>query len=266
MKIDKQKYPKLMGLSKMTLKEYPYGHVQTMTYGQKRIGKSIYYILTMMDIYAVLYPDMTIDERFKKAMDNTIYTMHEFVSKVKELLKKSRLYLTEKEMIEHGIPEPGIHVDDAGVGFNKYKYFSDRTVVEKIKALVDTIGIVVSGLYMSSPTLHGVLGFLQEYEGYRIHIVKAATDFRRTAKIYKLIELPSGMMRVQSPKEDPFKCWLPNDLYEIYYKRRKGYLQQGVKDLEKYEKGLKERKQRDPDLEKTIKAVYQAIKYADEVN
>lgn len=254
-----------MGLSKITLREYPYGHVQTLTYGPKRIGKSIYYILTMMDMYAVLYPDMSVDERFKKAMDNTIYTIDEFIQRIKDLLAKARV-LTIKEMLEEGIPEIGIHVDDAGVGFNKYKYFSARGEVEELKEIVDTIGIVVTGLYMSSPTLHGVLGFLQEYEGYRIHIIKAASDFRRIAKIYPLIELPSGQMRVRTPKNDPFNCWLPDDLYVIYYKRRKSYLERGIVKLEKYRKDLEKRKQRDPDLERTIKAVYESIEYSKKMN
>lgn len=264
MKIDEEKYPKLMGLSKITLKEYPYGHVQTITYGPKRIGKSIYYILIMMDMYAVLYPDMSLDERFKKAMDNTLYTIDEFIAKIKGLIKKATV-LTIDEMIEKGIPELAIHVDDAGVGFNKYKYFSNRQEVEELKSIIDTIGIVVTGLYMSSPTLHGVLGFLQEYEGYRIHIIKAASDFRREARIYKLIELPSGQMRIRAPKKDPFKCWLPNDLYKEYYKKRKSYLQLGIKKLEDYRKGLEKRRQRDPDLEKTIASVYKALRYSDEM-
>lgn len=253
-----------MGLSKLTLKEYPYGHVQTITYGPKRIGKSIYYILIMMDIYAILYPDMSIDERFKKAMNNTLYTIDEFTTKIKELLKKAK-FLSFDEMIKKGIPEPAIHVDDAGVGFNKYKYFSNRQEVEELKSIIDTIGIVVTGLYMSSPTLHGVLGFLQEYEGYRIHIIRRSDDFRREARIYKLIELPSGQMRVQSPKKDPFNCWLPDDLYKEYYKRRKTYLQLGIKKLEDYRKGLEKRRHRDPDLERTIASVYKALKYSEEV-
>lgn len=248
----------------MTLREYPYGHVQTMTYGPKRIGKSIYYILTMMDMYHVLYPDMGVDERFKKAMSNTLYTIDEFIGKIKTLLKKADV-LSPKEMLEEGIPEIAIHVDDAGVGFNKYKYFSNRQEVEELKSIIDTIGIVVTGLYMSSPTLHGVLGFLQEYEGYRIHIIKESSDFRRIAKIYKLIELPSGQMRVRSPKKDPFNCWLPNDLYKEYYKRRKSYLHLGIKKLEEYRKGLEKRRQHDPELEKTIASVYKALKYSDEL-
>lgn len=252
MKIDKEKYPKLMGLSKITLRLHPYGHVQTLTYGPKRIGKTIYYILSMMDQYAVLYPDMGIDERFDKAMENTLFTIDEFIAKIKKLLNKDG-------------HEIAIHVDDAGVGFNKYKYFSDRVLVEELKEIIDTIGIVVTGLYLSSPTLRGVLSFLQEYEGYRIHIIKASGDWRRIAKLYPLIELPSGQMRIQTPKKDPFKCWLPDDLYKKYYKKRKGYLMKGITKLEKYKAGLDKRKQRDPDLERTIKAVYKAIQYSKKV-
>lgn len=241
-----------MGLSKITLRLHPYGHVQTLTYGPKRIGKTIYYVLSMMDQYAVLYPDMGLDERFNKAMENTLFTIDEFIAKVKKLLKKN----------DHEI---AIHIDDAGVGFNKYKYFSDRLLVEELKEIVDTIGIVVTGLYLSSPTLKGVLSFLQEYEGYRIHIIKASGDWRRIAKLYRLIELPSGTMRVHAPKKDPFNCWIPDDLYKKYYKIRKKYLMTGIVKLEKYKKSMENRRQRDPDLERTIKAVYDAVQYSKKV-
>lgn len=246
MKIDKETYPNLMYLTKLTLKAHPWGHIQTLTYGEKRIGKSVYYILVMMDVYSVLYPELSVDERFKKALDNTLFTIEEFVVRIKKLLKGD-------------LREPGIHIDDAGVGFNKYKYFSDRTLVEQLKGVIDTIGIVVTGLYLSSPTLHGVLGFLQEYEGFRIHITKRSDDFRRIAKVYPLKELPSGHMRIGQPKEDPFNCWLPDDLYGVYYKKRKKYLVIGIDKLEKYKRDLDERRQRDPDLEKTIKIVKAAL-------
>lgn len=252
MKVDEKKYPKLMGLSKMTLRLHPYGHIQALTYGPKRVGKTIYYILSMMDQYTVLYPEMDLHQRFDKAMDNTLFTIDEFIAKIKKLLKRDAR-------------EIAIHVDDAGVGFNKYKYFSDRLLVEELKEIVDTIGIVVTGFYLSSPTLRGVLSFLQEYEGYRIHIIKASGDWRRIAKLYPLIELPSGQMRVRAPKKDPFNCWLPDDLYKKYYKKRKGYLMKGIIKLEKYKKGLDERRQRDPDLERTIKTVYDAIQYSKKV-
>jgi len=66
-------------------------------------------------------------------------------------------------------------------------------------------------------------------------------------------------MRIGQPKEDPFNCWLPDDLYGVYYKKRKKYLVIGIDKLEKYKRDLDERKQRDPDLEKTIKIVKAAL-------
>ena len=272
MRIDSADYPKIMGLSKIVLNEFPFGHVQTMTYGDKRIGKTIYILLSMMDQYKIIYPDMSLDDRFKKALHNTVYTIEEFIDRVKTLQKKYDRFKgadtpkeTTKLMIEAGVPEPDIQVDDAGVGFNKYKYFSNRGEVEELKSIMDTVGIVVTGLHLTSPTIGGVLGFLQEYEGYRIHIIKRSNDFRRIAKIYKLKELPSARMRVSSPKNDPYNSWLPSDLYQVYRKKRSKYLKMGIENLETYRKNLKERKQRDPDLEKTIAIVKEALKQS-EVN
>lgn len=269
MRIDYDKRaPNAMFFTKKILNEYPFGHIQATVYGPKRIGKTIYILLTQMDAYSIIWPDMSIDERFKKAMSNTIYSIKDLISKTEILQKKyenfdggtnPRQYV--KKAIDEGIPEIEVHIDDGGVGFNKYIYFTDRAIVEELKNYMDTVGIVITGLPISTPSLTGILGFIREYEGYRIHITKRSNDFRRIAKLYKTIQLPGGQTKPRRPKNDPYDCWLPSDLYRQYKQKRGFYLRENIKRLKAYQKKRKDRQEReDKELNNIVKSADTTIK------
>jgi hypothetical protein len=259
MKLDWRQHPEAMYMTRLTLMEFPYGSISSTVYGRKRVGKTICIILKQMDIYRILYPDMSMEERFKKAMENTIYTIDEMIKKTEKAQRRYDDFQggdNEKQYIRNAIdaeiPIPCWHIDDGGVGFNKYKYFTNRVMVEKLKDYMDTIGIVVTALDVSTPNIGGVLSFIREYEGYRIHIIKSATDFRRIAKIYKIVQLPSGTIRVGRPKSNPFKCHLPDDLYREYKKMRGRYLKENVAELKKYQKKLEDKNVKDPQLDQEV--------------
>lgn len=254
MKIDYvNRAPKAMYLTKQTLNNFPFGHIQTTIYGPKRIGKTIYILLSQMDSYSIVYPDLSVDERFKKAMSNTIYSIQDLIKKTETLQNKYEKFeggdnpkQYVRRAIDEGIPEISVHIDDGGVGFNKYIYFTDRAIVEELKNYMDTVGIVITGLNISTPSLTGVLGFIREYEGYRIHIVpKDTANFRRVAKLYKVVQLPGGQTKPRRPKLDPYNCWIPSDLYRQYKKKRAFYLKENIKRLKAYQRKRKERQDRE---------------------
>jgi hypothetical protein len=272
MKINyKVRAPNAMFFTKQILNEFPFGHIQATVYGPKRIGKSIYIILSQMDAYSIVYPEKEygygVDWRFKKALSNTIYSIKELILKTESLTK---LYesveegKTDKQKIKiaiaEGVPEIEVHIDDGGVGFNKYIYFTDRAIVEELKNYLDTIGIVITGLPISTPSLVGVLGFIREYEGYRIHIIKRSNDFNRIAKFYKIIQMPGGQIKARRPKNDPYNCKLPDDLYRQYKKKRGFYLKQNIERLKVYQKRRENRQEReDQELKQTVKEAEDVI-------
>jgi hypothetical protein len=257
MKIDYEKRaPNAMFCSKQILNEFPTGHLMATAYGPKRIGKTVYIILAQMDIYSIIYPEKEygygVDWRFKKAMENTIYNIKDLIEKTEKLYKKyiafeggDNFKIYNKKAIEEGVPEIMVHLDDGGIGFNKYIYFTDREVVQELKNYLDTVGIVICGLIISTPSLTGVLGFIREYEGYRIHITKRSNDYRRVAKWYKVIQLPGGQMKPRRPKNDPYDCWLPSDLYREYKKNRGYYLKENIDRLKVYQKKRRDRQERE---------------------
>jgi hypothetical protein len=258
MKINyKLRAPNAMYLTKQILNAFPFGHIQSTIYGPKRIGKTVYIVLSQMDAYSIVYPDRQygygVDWRFKKAMSNTIYSIQDLINKTESLQRKydkfeggnnPKQYI--KKAIDEGVPEIEVHIDDGGVGFNKYIYFTDRAIVEELKNYMDTVGIVITGLPISTPSLTGVLGFIREYEGYRIHIIpKDIRDFRRIAKLYKVVQLPGGQTKPRRPRIDPYDCWLPSDLYRQYKKKRAYYLKQNLKRLRAYQRKRRERQERE---------------------
>jgi len=262
--------PNAMYLSRLILNEFPFGHIMTTVYGPKRVGKTIYIMLSQMDMYSIIWPDNQygygIDWRFNKAMENTVYTIQEMIKRTETLQRKydrfdggdtPKQYV--KKAIENGIPEICVQIDDAGVGFNKYIYFTDRQIVEELKNYMDTVGIVIAGLSLSTPSLAGVLGFIREYEGYRIHILKRNNGFDRWAKIYKIVQLPGGQIKPRRPRQDPFNCWLPPDLFKKYKQKRGFYLKDNIKRLKDIQKKNQDKNIKDADLDTIIKETEETL-------
>jgi len=263
-KIPKDYYNnKLMAITRKTFNKFPWGHLQTVSYGDKRIGKTIYYIKTMMEQQRIIHPEWdkdlgknkAKDRAFKEVMDRTYFTINEFSYDMKKLQDNDDYVIS-------------CHIDDAGCGFNKYKWFTQRPLVEKLKEIIDTIGIVVVGLYFSSPTLKGILGFLKEYESYRIHITshrRKNTEWDRMAKIYRWTELPSGMMRISAwphIDQDPFSCYLENKYFERYWGIRRSYLGKSFEELGEIEKQLETKGRYDKDLRETMQFITDRLSYA----
>jgi hypothetical protein len=68
------------------------------------------------------------------------------------------------------------------------------------------------------------------------------------AKWYKVVQLPGGQMKPRRPKNDPYNCWLPSDLYREYKKNRGFYLKENIDRLKIYQKKRHDRQEKD-DLE-----------------
>ena len=60
-----------------------------------------------------------------------------------------------------------------------------------------------------------------------------SSPYRRRAKGYRNIMLPSGCRRVKLIYEDVFKAWLPDDEYREYLEYRYGYVGDSIDELYK---------------------------------
>ena len=106
-----------------------------------------------------------------------------------------------------------------------------------------------------------MLGFLIEYECFRVHVVSNADKdhkWSRLAKIYRWNELPSGMMRI-SPwphiDQDPFSCYLDDIYFNAYWEIRQSYLDKSFTELGEIEKRLESRGKYDKDLRDTLNII-----------
>jgi hypothetical protein len=93
-------WDKTLEITKKTLKHFPYGHIQAIIYGNKRVGKTIYLIKTMMEQYRIIY-GYSEEEAFREVLKRTYFTIREFVDDMKEL-DQTKGYI------------PSVHIDDAG--------------------------------------------------------------------------------------------------------------------------------------------------------
>lgn len=225
-------WDKTMELTKKTLKRFPYGHIQTIVYGNKRVGKTIYLIKSMMEQYRIIY-GYTEEEAFREVLKRTYFTIREFVDNMKELDYKND-YL------------PSVHIDDAGTGFSKHMWNKKggRGLAQELQSVTETIGIRVIGLYFSAPSIESILSFLHSYEGRVIHIIDNSCHddkWRRIAKIYRWNILPSGTRRID-PRvdEDPYSCFLKQEYYHAYEEIRRAYTTEGLNKLDQAEKNLEQ--------------------------
>jgi len=228
--IPERQYDRLMELTKITLNQFPWSHIQAMIYGNKRIGKSIYVIKSMMDQYRIVY-GYDVDTAFNEVMRYTFFTIRDFIDNMK-MLHDEHSYIIS------------CHVDDAACGFSSQTYFEKggHQLVKNLKNTINTIGNQVIGLYLSSPAMDGILSFLSSYEAKVIKIVSNKSkghEWDRLAKIYTWRVLPSGTTRLKPGfDEDPYSCYLHNKYFRIYDAIRRTYTSDNLNKLDEAEKNF----------------------------
>lgn len=228
--IPKDRYNKLMEITRKTFYKYPWGHIQIMVYGDKRIGKSIYLIKSMLEQYRIVY-NYDIDTAFNEVMRNTFFTIREFIDTMKTLFENNGYIIS-------------CHIDDAACGFSSQTWFNKggRKLVDELKKTVNTIGTQVIGLYLSSPSTEGILSFLNGYDSKIVKVISnedKTKPWARLAKIYRQRVLPSGTVRIAPGyDEDPYSCYLEPKYFEIYNAIRKTYTSDNINKLDEVEKNF----------------------------
>ena len=229
-KIPTDTYDQLMAITRQTLYEYPWGHIQAMVYGKKRIGKSIYLIKSMMEQYRIVY-NYDVDTAFNEVMKHTFFTIREFIDVIKEL-DRNKEYIVS------------CHIDDAACGFSSLTWFEKggRKLVKELRKTMDTLGNRVIGLYLSSPARTGIINFISEYEAKIIKITsnrRQGNPWDRVAKLYSYRVLPSGTTRISSRiDKDPFSCHLNNKYFSVYNAIRNTYSSDNIDKLDEAEKNI----------------------------
>ena len=147
--------------------------------------------------------------------------MEEFLAEI------HRAYLTGQKL-------KVLCVDDAGYGLFAYNWHN--LFVKSFVKFINVAGTIMSNLILTTPNPSMLVKKLTNLDAIFIKIipdgsVKKQGLYRRLAKGYRNIMLPSGCKRVQLIFEDRFRCYLPDDEYQEYYEYRYSYVNDSVNEL-----------------------------------
>lgn len=205
----------MLVLSKLILKQRPYGFLSAIVVGKRSSGKSVYSLNVASEIFQFLY-GVSEKEAYNMAIDNCVFT-------IDDVIKIFQNKQDEKRDI--------VIWDDAGVFASGGLYHTDITGFALIKGLMDTARTSTHSLLLTTPSQKGVAGFLQNYDDYLIRITSSGMNMQRKATGYSKYTLPSGSRRIRKVFLDTYSCYLNNEFYNRYEKIRFSYKENIVNKL-----------------------------------
>ena len=178
-------------LSDMIIKEIPQGFISAIITGERRRGKSIYFLKVGAKVYKTLegLPD---EECWMKALDCIIFRPDDLTNKV--------FYNVEKDIISYMIC-----LDDASVYFNPMLFFINPYQVSLLNGIFDTIGTVTNSLILTCPKKKRLMSGLKNYDDNTIHILKAREGgYERIARGVLWYTMPDDKQRYRKIFEDHY--------------------------------------------------------------
>jgi len=179
-----------------------------VVYGQQGIGKSVYTILALKEL--------GLD--WKKHL---YFRPEEFLGRIRQA------YYRQKKL-------KVLAIDDAGFGLFAYNW--NKPFVKAFVKFLNVARTVMSNIILTTPNPSMLVKKITALDAMFIKVmrdgsVKKDGIYRRLAKGYRNIMLPSGSRMVKLVFEDRFKCYLPDDEYQEYLDYRYGYVGDSVDEL-----------------------------------
>lgn len=164
--------------------------------GVQRGGKSVYALRILAELY---------NHDIDKVLDNTVFTIEAFTSKIKHAL-------------DNNYRIPALLFDDASVHLSAAVYGESPKAVLQASRLGDTLGIACKSLILTSPSSDLIKAF-RNYKHYRVSILQGRHTYDRIARAYIIGHSPLGQKWIRTEWEDHFDTRLP--FYERYATMRK---------------------------------------------
>lgn len=204
------------------VKMHPYGFRGGIVYGDRRIGKSIYSLKVMVEIFKSF--GCSNEEAWELAFASLYFDPRDLLNTI-DILAERRLTW------------PVVTLDDAGVGAGKHIWFTDRDLYYAMNSVFQTVGTVFSGFILTTPNFERMLdAFRDAQDIYRIEVKYNGTGWERRADAYLIKMLPSGTIRIRSKRDpqsgfvDEFSAYLVNRYYARYIDIRWPYTQATARD------------------------------------
>ena len=260
-------------MAREIIKAHPEKLVKVLIHGRERIGKSIWAINVLWEVYEALQdldevkshpvferdtseekisiPDLVKttdpeDEAYKRTFSQLYFKPELFLDAVD---------ITESYIIEKGFDAqvPGMILDDAGIGLGGGLYDYDRNTYWELRETWPTIGTYVTGLFLTTPEPEDITDQFKGWS-YRVKILEEPTmgeKYGRRAAVYKedtdVIGVHRRARREGGWKED-FSCFLPDKWFQPYFRKRANFRKE-VKEAREKRKEEKEKEHLKSDVE-----------------
>lgn len=209
--------------AKEIVSKHPWEFVGGIVYGPRRIGKSVYALKNMQQIFMAF--GYSKEESWRLAIFSLYFDVRKLLERINYLASEHKVW-------------PVVCLDDAGVGAGSHKWFTERSTVYALSGVFDTVGTVVSGFIMTTPNFERILSFIRDAEDFYRIVIRITgvgqQHWEREAYAYRIRILPSGTKRIRSKHGkhggfvDEFSAHLTNERYQEYANIRWPYTVQAT--------------------------------------
>ena len=200
-------------LAKKIRSSYPYGFTGAIVTGERGIGKSSFALNIAWEVFRELIdPDTneyyTEDVSWRKALDSVVFTISDVIDAISAAAKRKD-------------PLRILCWDDCGVYANTMSWWRERTLLDKLKAVLDTVRSGCTGLVLTTPSENDLSKVVRNYDDYIVQI-RYSDDGGgyRVAKGYLKRTLPSGSKRIYLKFRNRFVVTLPDWVFSEYMEHR----------------------------------------------
>ena len=206
-------------LTKKVISAYPNGFCGAIITGPRGIGKSVFALNVIWEMYRELGYDE--DQSWIKTLDVCKFTMKDVIDYIEyyaESKDKARCLLW----------------DDAGVHASTMEWWTNRDNLKRLKSILDTIRTGVCSLLITVPNESSLTKILRDYDDYLVQI-KHHPDggIYRTAKGYLKRTTPIGQLRTYPKFNNKFYIFLPDWVFKLYMEKREAVLVEQIKAAKK---------------------------------
>ena len=184
--------------------------------GKPRIGKTVYAIKTLRDVYLQLHPEATMEEAYEWAIQNIHFKLEPFLThigsrqkEIREMLARGKIDWTKRIVASV--------LDDSSLYAGTDLYFQNQALYAAFSDTMTTIGSAASGVMITCPKYQALAKPIREFYNYYVVKITKIDEWRREAKIMEWYE--GGRSRALKLREygaDEFTAHVPQAIYSKY--------------------------------------------------
>lgn len=182
--------------------------------GKLRIGKTVYSIKVMRDLFMMLNPNLTKEEAYELALQYINFEIDPFLTLIENKQRETRKQLPH---IDWTTRIPVVTLDDASLYAGADLYIKDQAIYSAFQNTMTTIGTAASSVIITAPSHLALTKCLREYYSYYVVKITKYDEYRREAKIMEWYEDRGRQkMKLREVGTDEFTAHVPDAVYAKY--------------------------------------------------